>query len=125
MYRAFLCQYHVIFMVGKIELLSPEKRQVLTGLINILFTGHEKEMKSCLVFVYSDKTSTIVQYLERIKETKKLEHKSKKNYEQILYEENIEIISSDKSGVGKSNQIRQKIEKSGKKYTIYSFSFWR
>ena len=77
-YRAFLCQYHVIFMVGKIELLSPEKRQVLTGLINILFTGHEKEMKSCLAFAYSDKTSSIVQYLERIKGREKLEHKDKK-----------------------------------------------
>ena len=44
-------------------------------------------MKYRLIFAYSGKTATIVQYLERIKETKKLEHKSKKNYEQILYEE--------------------------------------
>ena len=78
MYRAFLCKYHVLFMVGKIELLTPDKRQTLTGLINTLFAGREEEMKSCLAFAYSDKTSTIVQYLERIKGRQKLEHKDKK-----------------------------------------------
>ena len=37
MYRAFLCQYPVFFMIGKIELLTSDKRQTLTNLINILF----------------------------------------------------------------------------------------
>ena len=121
MYRAFLCQYQAVFMVGKIELLNPDKRQTLTGLINTLFSGHENEMKSCLIFAYSDKTATIVQYLERIKGRKKLEHKDKKKGEQILYEQGVEIISSDKSGVGKSTQIRENIKKSKKKYIHFPF----
>ena len=121
MYRAFLCQYNVVFMVGKIELLNPDKRQILTGLINHLFTGHENEMKSCLVFVYYDRTASIIQYLERIKGKKKLEHKEKKKGEEILYEEGVEIISSDKSGVGKSTQIKRDIENSGKKYIHFPF----
>ena len=62
LYRAFLCQYQVFFVVAKIELLTPENRQQLTDLINSLYIGHEKEMKSCLAFAYSDKTSTIVEY---------------------------------------------------------------
>ena len=121
MYRAFLCQYHVIFMVGKIELLTPEKRQTLTSLINTLFTGHEKEMQSCLAFAYSDKTSSIVLYLERIKGRKILKHADKKPNEEILYDEKVEIISSDKSGVGKSTQICDNIEKKGKKYIHFPF----
>ena len=108
-------------MIGKIELLNPVKRQVLTGLVNSLFTGHEEEMKSCVAFVYSDKTSSIVQYLERIKGKKKLEHKSKKKGEQILYKENVEIIFSNKSGVGKSKYIEQNIKKNGKKYIYFPF----
>ena len=28
MYRAFLCQYNAVFIVGKIELLSPEKTEI-------------------------------------------------------------------------------------------------
>ena len=121
LYRAFLCQFNAVFMVGKIELLNPEKRQILTGLVSKLFTGHEEEMKSCVVFAYSDRTSSIVQYLERIKGKKKLEHKNKKKGEKILYKENVEIISSDKSGVGKSNLIKQNILKNGKKYIHFPF----
>ena len=119
MYRAFLCQYHVVFMVGKIELLTPDKRQTLTQLINLLF--NEKEMKSCLAFAYSDKTSSIVQYLERIKGRKILEHKDNDNKEEIKYEENVEIISSDKSGVGKSKKIKNNILSRGKKYIHFPF----
>ena len=121
MYRAFKCQHNAVFMIGKIELLNPVKRQILTGLVNSLFNGHEEEMKSCVAFVYSDKTSSIVQYLERIKGKKKLEHKSKKKGEQILYKENVEIIFSNKSGVGKSKYIEQNIKKNGKKYIYFPF----
>ena len=43
----------------------------MTGLIHILFIiGHENEMKYRLIFAYSGKTATIVQYLERIKKQK-------------------------------------------------------
>jgi energy-coupling factor transporter ATP-binding protein EcfA2 len=120
-YRAFKCQYNAVFMIGKIELLNPVKRQVLTGLVNSLFTGHEEEMKSCVAFVYSDKTSSIVQYLERIKGKKKLEHKNKKKGEKILYKENVEIIFSNKSGVGKSKYIEQNIKNNGKQYIYFPF----
>ena len=121
MYRAFLCQYHVVFMVGKIELLNSDQRLVLTRIINTLFTGHEKEMKSCLVFAYSDKTSTIVQYLERIKGHEQLEHKDKNKEPKKLYEQKVEIISSDKSGVGKSTYIKNQVKKSKKKYIHFPF----
>ena len=121
MHRAFLCQYHVLFMVGKIELLNPDKRQTLTGLINELYISNENEIKSCVAFAYSDKTSTIVQYLERIKGKQKLEHKDKKKGEEILYDENVEIISSDKSGVGKSTYIKENIKDSNKNYIHFPF----
>ena len=84
MYRAFLCKYHVVFMVGKIELLTPQKRQILTGLIDKLFTRKKEEMKSCLAFAYSDKTSSIIQYLDRIKGRNILEHKELNNMKKML-----------------------------------------
>ena len=121
LYRAFLCQYHVVFMIGKFELLNAEKRQAIINIINILFTGHEKDMKSCLVFAYYDKNSSFVKYLETIKGREKLEHLDKKNKGDILYEENVEIISSDKSGVGKSTYIKNEVIKSGKKYIHFPF----
>ena len=78
-------------------------------------------MKYLLIFAYSGKTATIVQYLERIKETKKLEHKSKKNYEQILCEEWVEIISSDNCGIGKSTEIRRNIKNNKRQYIHFPF----
>ena len=41
MYRAILCEFHVLFMIGKIELLTSDKRQTVTELINNLFVGNE------------------------------------------------------------------------------------
>ena len=121
MYRAFLCQHHVVFMIGKIELLTSEKAQTLTGIINNLFIGHEKEMKSCLVFAYSDKNSTIVEYVERIKGRRKLEHNDKKKNTEIIYDKNVEIVYSDRSGVGKSTYIKEKAIKEKKKYIHFPF----
>ena len=121
MHRAFLCEYNAVFMVGKLNLLTPKKRQILTGLINILYIGHEKEMKSCLVFVYSDKNSTIVTYLDRIKYRKKLQHKDKKKDEQHLFNEKVQIVFSDKSGIGKSTHIKQEVEKNKKIYIHFPF----
>ena len=120
LYRAILCEYNALFMVAKLNLLTPEKRQIITGLINMLYIGHEKEMKSCLVFVYSDKNLTIIQYFQRIS-AKKLEHKNKKKNEKYFYNEKIQIIYSDKAGVGKSTHIIEDIKKSKKKYIHFPF----
>ena len=121
MYRAFLCQYQVLFMIGKIELLTSEKRQTLTRLINLLFTNRSNDMKSCVAFAYSDKTDSIVKYLERVKGYGYLVHEDKKKQEQDSYEENVEIISSDKAGVGKSTQIKLKVKAKNKKYVHFPF----
>ena len=121
MYRAFLCEYHVFFMMGKIELLTSEKRQTLTKLINTLFANKKGQMKSCLAFAYSDKSDSIVQYLERIKGHEYLKHDDKKKEQQKLYELNVEIYSSDKAGVGKSKQINLKVEQKKKNYIHFPF----
>ena len=122
LYRAIMCEYHVVFMVGKIELLGLEKMMTLQSVFNSLFIGHEEEIESCLVFVYSDKTSIIAQNLEKIKRKKILQLKDIDNNEEIKYGENVEIITSDKSGVGKSTIIKQKIYKRGKKYIYFPLS---
>ena len=80
MYRAFLCQYPVFFMIGKIELLTSEKRQTLTRLIHLLFTNRQDKakMKSCVAFAYWDKEDTLVKALVGIKGILPLKHDDKK-----------------------------------------------
>ena len=55
MYRVFLSKYHIVFIVGKIELLAQQNRQILTEFINLLFTRKKEKIESCLAFAYSDK----------------------------------------------------------------------
>ena len=121
MYRAFLCKYPVFFMIGKIELLTSDKRQTLTNLINILFSKRSEEMKSCVAFGYSVRDDSLVRTLENLKGRKFLKHDDKIKMGKKLYKENVEIISSDKAGVGKSTQIKLKILNEGKKYIHFPF----
>ena len=121
MYRAFLCQYPVFFMIGKIELLTSDKRQTLTNLINILFSKRANEMKSCVAFGCTVRDDSLVRTLENLKGRQYLKHDDKKKIEKKLYKENVEIISSDKAGVGKSTQIKLKIKSQNKKYIHFPF----
>ena len=121
MYRAFLCQYPVFFMIGKIELLTSDKRQTLTNLINILFSKRAEEMKSCVAFGYSVRDDSLVRTLENLKGRKFLKHEDKNKMGKKLYKENVEIVSSDKAGVGKSTQIKLKVKKEGKRYIHFPF----
>jgi len=122
MYRAFMCKYPVFFMIGKIELLTSEKRQTLTRLINTLFINKGKEMKSCVAFAYSERNDSLVRYLENIRlHENMLKHEDKKKQGEITYDENVEIISSDRAGVGKSTQIKLKVKSLKKKYIHFPF----
>jgi hypothetical protein len=48
-------------------------------------------MKSCVAFAYSDKTDSIVKYLERVKGYDYLVHEDKKKQEQDSYEEMLKL----------------------------------
>ena len=72
-------------------------------------------MNSCLVFAYSKKGESIVKYLEGIIGHKILERKNSKPFETKLYDENVQIIFSDRPGVGKSTSIKLMVEKEKKK----------
>ena len=121
LYRAIKCEFESCFIVGGIELLGNNQKVTILDLLNHLFPKGDEKINSCLIFLYSNKNSDIYRNLEMKKYRKVLELK-KNVFEALKYEENnIEIIKSDKSGVGKSTQIRQDIEKSGKKYIYFPF----
>ena len=121
-YRAFLCQYPAFFVIGKIECLSSEKKEALIKLINLLYNDDRlNEMNSCVVFAYSDKNDNLLNYLKNIRGCKYLSHDDKKNEGLILYDENVEIIISDKPGIGKSTQIKLKVLNDDKMYIYFPF----
>ena len=82
----------------------------------------KKKMKSCLVVVYMKNDADIVKYIHTLK---------KKFFRNILNDlenqnmddlsQNVEIINSDKSGVGKSTYIKSKIKRLQKEYIYFPF----
>ena len=88
-------------------------------LIEDFFQNGELKLNSCLIILYSNKLSDIYRSLE-MKKYKKVLNIKRKEFENEKYEGNdIEIIKSDKSGVGKSTQIKKEIEDNKKKWIYF------
>lgn len=105
MYRAFLCQYPSLFTLAKIENLNKEKKKLIKNLLNTLYIKRIKEIKSCVIFIFSDNNDSLLKYFEKINEHNILSQNDIKKEEGISFEENVEIIYSDYAGVGKSTLI--------------------
>ena len=119
-YRAFLCKYPVFFAFGKIECLTSEKKKILIELINSLYNDNLNQMKSCVVFAYSDKNDSLVEYLNKLEGCKNLVFDNI-NEENQLFDQNVEIVTSNRDGIGTSTQIKLKIMKENKKYIYFPF----
>ena len=90
-------------MIGGVELLEFDWKSKLLELLNKLFVdNYEKgKMKWCLIILYTRKDSDISNSLDLLK-----------NWEILkIFQSNVEIISSDESGVGKSTKIKLEIKK--------------
>jgi hypothetical protein len=59
LYRAILCEFKSCFIVGGIELLKSEQKSFIIELLNEIFVEKHKEMKSSLIFLYTNKTTDI------------------------------------------------------------------
>ena len=112
LYRALLCEFNSCFILAGLESLETEKKTTILNILNNYFQqGRENKINSCLIFLYMSMSSDIYKSLEMKRYRQILEIK-REQYENIKYEGNdIEIIKSDKSGVGKSTQIELDIKK--------------
>ena len=119
LYRAILCEFNSCFIMGGVESLIFEKKTNFFNLISSLYVENYRKMRSCLIILYTNKTSDVYKWLDLERTIKKLDI-SKEAYENERYEGNeIEIIYSDRSGVGKSAQIKNDILIKGKKYVYF------
>jgi hypothetical protein len=110
LYRAILCQFNSCFIVGGIELLEFEKKSKFLELLNNLFLDIHDNMKSCLIILYNNRNSDIVKSLNLLKNKQDLNINPDDIGNLKIDNSNVEIISSDKSGVEKSTQIKLEIE---------------
>ena len=116
-FRALLCEFNSCFIVAGSELLETEKKTTILELLNNFFIkeNEKEQMNSCLIFLFSDSTSDIYKGLE-MKKYRQILNITKAKFEGQKYEgSDIEIIKSDKSGVGKSKKIELDVKSLGKK----------
>ena len=115
LYRSILCEFNSCFIIAGFESVETEKKSKILDILNNFFPKGDEKIKSCLFFLFQSNNSDIYKSLER-KTFRKILDIREADYGVIKYEQNdIEIIKSDKSGVGKSKQIQLEIEKINKK----------
>ena len=123
LYRVFFCEYNILFLIQNIEDLSDNKRKYVLS-----FLRDEQlieNLKSTLVITYKNRDSDIYKSMMKINgnkqftefENKKLNHKIE--CKSLL--NNIYIVNSNASGVGKSFYIKKKAKDRGLKYIYFSF----
>ena len=119
LYRAVKCKFNSCFIVGGIELLNFEQKALMIKLLEQFFQKDENKINSCLIILFINKSSDIYKNLG-VKKYKKIFNVNRKIFEKEMYEGNdIEIVKSDKSGVGKSTQIKKDIEDNKKKWIYF------
>ena len=119
LYRAILCEFNSCFILGGIESLNFDKKVTFFNIINNLYVENNKKMQSFLLILYINKTSDIYKWLELEKTIKKLDL-DKKLYADEKYDSYlIELIYSDKSGVGKSTIVKTYVKDQCKKYIYF------
>ena len=119
LYRAILCEYNSCFIIGGMESLNNDQKIYIIDLLNQLFPKGDEKIKSCLIILYQNKNSDVYKNLNNKKYISILGLESQ-DYINEKYDGNdIEIIKSDKSGVGKTTQIKKEIEDAHKKWIYF------
>jgi len=123
LYRAILCEFNSCFIFGGIELLNNELKAYLIELLNSFFQKEDEVINSCLIFLFSNKISDIYKNLDSQK-YKKILNLKRDLFENERYEGNdIEIVISDISGIGKSTQIELEMMNKTKNYNFQHLPF--
>ena len=119
LYRAIKCDYNSCFIFGGSELLNHAQKTLVIKLLDHFLKRKKNKMKSCLIFIHTNLNSDIYKSLIMKGYRETLDIK-KKFFENEKYEgNNIEIVKSDKSGVGKSTQIQKDIKNNNKKWIYF------
>ena len=121
LYRSVLCEFNSCFIIAGLESLDAEKQSIILDLLNYFFQKGDKNIKSFLILLFATNNSNIYKSLE-MKNYRNILEITQEKFENETYEKNdIEIIKSDKSGVGKTTQIKLDIETAGKKRIYFPF----
>ncbi|KAG4089111.1 hypothetical protein H8356DRAFT_1007620 [Neocallimastix lanati (nom. inval.)] len=121
-YKSIKCEINALFILIYPEKLTTKRKKMLIDLLNEHYSLDE--MKSCLLILYANenKTNDIITEIEKISYSKYTDIKSEKSNENVIkYIPNVEIYSSEFSGLGKSTLIKKDFEEKLDKYYKYIY----
>ena len=115
LYRAILCDDHICFCLARTDLLSIDKKNIISDIIKELLNGgidENKNMNSCLLIMNSGLEDELCKSLFRLKFIKPFDIPHDAIKDITIFEKNkdnkIMVIHSEHSGVGKSTYIKNK-----------------
>ena len=116
--KVISCQFNSCFIIDDIELLQSPQISFIIDSLNQFFQKGNEKLNSFLIIFFKKEDSDIYNNFKEIKYIKNFDIE-KKVFNSEKYDGNdVEIIISDKSGVGKSTQIKKDAE-NNKKNLIY------
>ena len=125
LYRAIYCESNSCFIIAGIEFLQFKQKSTFQTLIGELYEKNqdekEKKMKSCLIIAFEHNESDIVKAVFNLKYRKSIQNIMNilENMSMDNIANQINIINSNRSGVGKSTQIKLNIESTKREYIYF------
>ena len=117
--KIFSCQNNSCFIIDNIELLQDNQISFIIGSLNQFFQKGDEKTNFCLIIFIKKEESDIYNNFKALKYIKNFDLE-KKVFQSEKYDGNdIEIVLSDKSGVGKSTQIKKDIENEKKNWIYF------
>ena len=108
LYRTILCQFHVLFTLVNIDSLELTKRHEAIKLLNNLNNKYQNK-NSMLIIIYQKDTDVLRTIENIIPDKNIIKQDSLKDLSDFRLDK-IEIITANKSGLGKSTEIKNKIK---------------
>ena len=123
-YKSVKCKYNTLFILIKPENLDINNRNLLIELLKELYSSNPEKMKSLLLFIYGKKSKCkdIITEIEKLPNSIYYDYNPKTKKSNIKkYFKNVEIYSSEFSGLGKSREIKRKFEDEDREYRYVYF----
>ena len=121
-YRIFLCEYKVLFIIIGSDNLELSKAQYLLWILESLYIKYKEKIKSTLLITFTDINSDLKKELAKLRGHQYFissDFINKDNIKKDLSPNFIEVWSSDAPGVGKSVQIKMEAKKNNKNYIYF------
>jgi len=124
-YRSVKCKYNSLFLFIKPESLSLEKKHLVIELLKELYSSNPRCIKSCILFIYANKNKAneIVTEIEKLPYHKYFDFKIEDENKNKKKFPNVEVYSSEYSGLGKSTLIKNNF-KNEDKNNEYTYSYF-